>query len=142
MVLIKHHLTRLWLYVLTLFKAVYGLENKGSLSIVVETTTRCNRRCLYCPRHIIPSVRDLGDIKPEIVELMVKRLGEFKIEDHPQYEGLKAELEPLITRITKITGKATPKYKHFKSMFRQWRPRYLNSLVTARSLQFLGVFGC
>jgi len=46
--------------------------------IQLEFTTRCNHNCVYCPRYLIGKTRPLGDITPEMADLLVERLAEIK----------------------------------------------------------------
>jgi len=45
-------------------------------------------------------------------------------EGQPDYEKIKAELEPYITKITKVTGKATPEYRRFKENIKEWNKKF------------------
>ncbi len=47
------------------------------LTFQVEVTTRCNGDCTFCPRDVIPSNRALGDLTPEMADLLVQRLAEL-----------------------------------------------------------------
>lgn len=46
--------------------------------IQLEFTTHCNHDCVYCPRYLIGKTRPLGDIAPEMADLLVERLGTIK----------------------------------------------------------------
>ena len=49
-------------------------------------------------------------------------------EGDPDYKKIKAELEPFITRITKIKGKATPEYQRFKKNVLEWNERFAKAI--------------
>ena len=49
----------------------------SDIRIQVEVTTRCNHNCVYCPRYVIPETRTLGDITPEMRDLLVSRIAEI-----------------------------------------------------------------
>lgn len=51
----------------------------------------------------------------------------------PDYEKIKAELEPFITRIAKIKGKATPEYQKFKKNVHEWNKRFFKANTNCRN---------
>lgn len=54
-----------------------------NIRIQVEVTTRCNHNCLYCPRHLIPKTRSLGDIKPKMRNLLLSKFSEIDDQYNP-----------------------------------------------------------
>lgn len=52
-------------------------------------------------------------------------------EGDPNYEKIKAELDPFITKITKVTGKTTPEYIRFKKNILEWNKRFGKAVETA-----------
>ena len=51
---------------------------KFPVKIQQEVTTRCTQNCGFCPRQVIGQHRDLGDITPEMVDLVLERYAEVK----------------------------------------------------------------
>jgi hypothetical protein len=47
----------------------------------------------------------------------------------PDYKKIKRELEPFITKITKVTGKSKLEYKLFKKNVEEWRKRFHNTVL-------------
>lgn len=56
-------------------------------------------------------------------------------EGDPDYEIIKAELDPFITRITKTKGKATPEYLRFKENVLEWNKRFDKALRTSGTVE-------
>lgn len=52
-------------------------------------------------------------------------------EDDPDYEKIKAELEPFITKITKVTGKRSDEYLRFKKNYSEWNKRFTRAIEMA-----------
>ena len=57
------------------------------------------------------------------------------LEGDPDYEEMKAELEPFITNITKIKGKYTPEYLRFKENLFEWNERFYKAARTAGTVE-------
>lgn len=51
---------------------------ESPIRVQQEVTTRCTHDCSYCPRHVIGVHRELGDIQPDMVDLVLKRYSEVK----------------------------------------------------------------
>lgn len=48
------------------------------IKIQQEVTTRCTQDCGFCPRQVIGQHRELGDITPEMANLVLKRYAEIE----------------------------------------------------------------
>lgn len=52
-------------------------------------------------------------------------------EGQRDYQKIKAEPEPYITKITKVTGKATPEYRRFKENIEEWNKKFRRAVELA-----------
>jgi hypothetical protein len=53
------------------------------------------------------------------------------LENDPDYEKIKGELEPFVTKITKKTGKRTDEYLRFKKNYIEWDERFTKAMEMA-----------
>ena len=54
-----------------------SFQPREQIIIQLEFTTLCNHSCTFCPRYLIEKTRPLGDISPEMSDLLVDRLAEI-----------------------------------------------------------------
>lgn len=56
-------------------------------------------------------------------------------EDDPDYEKIKTEIEPFITKIAYVTGKLTREYLRFKENYKEWNKRFQKAIEMAGIIQ-------
>lgn len=56
-------------------------------------------------------------------------------EGYPDYEKIKAELDPMIARLAKAEGRTTPEYQRFKKKAHEWNEKFDKAARTAGTVE-------